>query len=234
SALGALEEAERLLKRVIELAPQNAGAYASLARIYNSQGRQDELNEILTRGLELSENSISLRVTQAMQLETQGDVDGAIEIYEDLYQLRPRSAVIANNLASLLADHRGEDPAVIERAYNIAKRFRNVDQPYLQDTYGWLLYLTGDVRNAAPVILEAAEALPTNPTVQYHAGMVLIETGQLAQARARLERALALGEAVTFSKDYAARAGLDRIAALESEAAATETGAADDGASATQ
>ncbi|MEM6440862.1 MAG: tetratricopeptide repeat protein [Pseudomonadota bacterium] len=215
SAVGELDEAEALLKRVIELAPQNAAAYANLARIYNSQGREAELQQIISRGLELSDNAISLRVTQAMQMEAQGDVKEAIEIYEDLYSLRPNSAIIANNLASLLADHFGDDPATVERAYNIAKRFRNADQPYLQDTYGWLLFLTGDAGNAAPLVLEAAEALPTNPTVQYHAGMVLIETGQLAQARQRLERALELGTAVRFSKDYAAREGLERIDALE-------------------
>ncbi|MGM0586263.1 MAG: tetratricopeptide repeat protein, partial [Pseudomonadota bacterium] len=196
---GDLEEAEADLKRAIEAEPGNAAAYASLARIYNSLGRESEVSETLEKGLAINAKDPALRLTQAMQLEHEGQYDEAIAVYEELYKERPNSTVIANNFASLLADHRSDDPEQIERAYNIAKRFRQSDQPYLQDTYGWLLHLRGDSEAAASYVMEAADALATNPVVQYHAGVVLTANGQLAQARQYINRALELSDQVRFA-----------------------------------
>lgn len=217
---GELEEAEKLLLKVIDLDPLNAQAYASLARIYNSQGRESLVNETLARGLAINEQDVSLRLTKAMQLEQEGRIDEALELYEALYRERPNATVIANNFASLLADHRAEDPAELERAMNIARRFRQTDQPYLQDTYGWLLFLNGaDDAEAKRYVLTAADALRTNPTVQYHAGMVLYATGAVAQGEERLRRALELGEQAPFPLADKAREALARIEAGQPPAA---------------
>lgn len=230
SATGELTDAEANLKRVIELDADNASAYAALARIYNSQGRSELMSETLARGLEGSSDP-SLRLTKAMQLEFEGRVDEALEIYSELYREQPNSLVVANNYASLLADHRADDPAEVERAFNIAKRFRSSRLPHMKDTYGWLLHLTGDTDGAFPLVMEAASELPTNPVVQYHAGVLLLAKGQLAQARERLERALELGEQVPFGQADKAEAALDRIARIEAEratGAAGATGTADE------
>jgi Flp pilus assembly protein TadD len=158
-----------------------------------------------------------------MQLEHSGDHDAAIAAYEELYRERPNSVVIANNLASLLADHRADEPEIVDRAYNIAKRFRQSEQPYLQDTYGWLLHLKGDSEAAADYVIEAADALPTNPVVQYHAGAVLAENGQLAQARQYIQRALELSEQVRFAHSDRAREVLARIENLQNARRQSET-----------
>ena len=215
SSKGDLAAAEADLKRAIELEPGNAAAYAALARIYNSQGKQEEVARTLARGLERDADNVALRVTQAMQLEHEGRFDEAIDAYAEVYRANPNSTVLANNLASLLAEHRRDDPEQIERAYNIAKRFRDSDQPYLQDTYGWLLYLTGDAEGALPYLESAADALKTNPYVQYHAGVALTEAGRLDQARELLRRSLELGEQVSFSQEQRAQEALARIDALE-------------------
>lgn len=217
SGRGDLEAAEKDLLEAIELQPDNAAAYASLARIYNSLGKETEVSETLEKGLALNDKDVSLRLTQAMQLEYEGKFDEAIELYGDLYRERPNSAIIANNFASLLADHRADQPDQLARAFNIAKRFRNTDQPYLQDTYGWLLHLTGGSAEALPVMRKAAEGLPTNPLVQYHLGVVLAANGELAQARDRINRALELGGQVKFAQEERARQVLQRIDALEAE-----------------
>ncbi len=218
SGRGELEAAEEDLQRAIELQPDNAAAYASLARIYNSMGRTEEMSEALDKGVAMNDDDVALRLTQAMQAEYAGKFDEAIDIYADLYRERPNSAVIANNFASLLADHRGEDPEQVQRAFNIAKRFRDSKQPHLMDTYGWLLHLTGGSADALPIVRAAAEGLPTNPLVQYHLGVVLAANGQLAQGRAQVKRALELGEQVNFPQKDTAQEVLSRIDALEADA----------------
>ncbi|SFH69304.1 tetratricopeptide repeat protein [Albimonas pacifica] len=218
SGRGELELAEEDLQRAIELEPDNAAAYASLARIYNSMGRTEEMSEALEKGVAMNDDDVSLRLTQAMQEEYAGNFDAAIEIYAELYRERPNSAVVANNFASLLADHRAEDPEQVQRAFNIAKRFRDSKQPHLMDTYGWLLHLTGGSAEALPIVRAAAEGLPTNPLVQYHLGVVLAANGQLAQGRQQVQRALQLSEQVNFPQKDTAKEVLARIDALEADA----------------
>lgn len=215
---GDLEAAEADLKRAIELEPGNAAAYASLARIYNSLGKSDEVSAAIDKGVAMNDKDVALRLTQAMQAEYQGDFDEAIEIYGELYKERPNSAVVANNFASLLADHRADDPATVERAFNIARRFRDSTQPHLMDTYAWLLHLTGATGEALPILRRAADLLPTNPTVQYHLGVVLAASGELSQARQQVTRAIELSEQVNFPQKDRARDVLQRIDALEAEA----------------
>lgn len=217
SGRGHMEEAEADLLKAIEVEPGNAAAYASLARIYNSMGKEAQVTETLRKGLTLNDNDVSLRLTQAMQLEYEGKYDDAIEVYEDLYKQRPSSTVVANNFASLLADHRASDPEQLDRAFNIAKRFRGSDQPYLTDTYAWLLHLTGSSADALPLLRRAAEQLPTNPLVQYHLGVVLAANGEFSQARNRIERAITLSEQVNFSHLDRAQEVLERIDVLEAE-----------------
>ena len=219
SGRGDMDAAEADLLKAIEIEPGNAAAYASLARIYNSMGKASQVTETLQKGLTLNDRDVSLRLTQAMQLEYEGQFDDAIEVYEDLYKQRPSSTVIANNFASLLADHRASDPEQLARAFNIAKRFRGSDQPYLTDTYGWLLHLTGSSAEALPMLRRAAEQLPTNPLVQYHLGVVLAANGEFSQARNRIDRALTLSEQVNFSHADRAREVLERIDALEADRA---------------
>ena len=217
SSRGEMEAAEADLLKAIDIEPGNAAAYASLARIYNSMGKEAKVTETLQKGLTLNDTDVSLRLTQAMQLEFEGKFDEAIEVYEDLYKQRPSSTVIANNFASLLADHRASDPEQLQRAFNISKRFRGSDQPYLTDTYAWLLHLTGSSAEALPLLRRAADQLPTNPLVQYHLGVVLAATGEYSQARNQIERALSLSEQVNFSQVERAKEVLARITALEAE-----------------
>ncbi|MFO7854933.1 MAG: tetratricopeptide repeat protein [Paracoccaceae bacterium] len=211
ASLGDLDGAEADLLHALELEPTNAAAYAALARIYNSQGRGDEADAALEGGLALGADDPNLRLTKAMQLETSGRREEALELYSGLYREQPNSMVIANNYAGLLAALRSEDPVQIQRAYNIAKRFRTATRPQMQDTYGWLLHLTGDSKSALPILETAARQLSTNPEVQYHYGVVLLANGQLAQARDLLERALELGEQVPFRDADRAEAALARI-----------------------
>ena len=75
-----MDAAEADLLKAIEIEPGNAAAYASLARIYNSMGKASQVTETLQKGLTLNDRDVSLRLTQAMQLEYEGQFDDAIEV----------------------------------------------------------------------------------------------------------------------------------------------------------
>lgn len=128
---------------------------------------------------------------EASLLEQDGDIDGAIAVYEQLYKANSGSPIVANNLASLLATWRADDPASIERAFAIARRLNGTDIPAFQDTYGWILHLRGDSGQALDYLAPAAAALADDAIVQYHFAMALLAAGRDADAAEQFRRALA-------------------------------------------
>jgi tetratricopeptide (TPR) repeat protein len=143
--------------------------------------------------------------------EARGDIAGAIESYEAVLAARPDSLIAVNNIVSLITDRFPEDPERLARAREIAEPLRRARIPHMQDSYGWLLHLSGEHEAALDFLVPAAEALPDNPWVRYHIGMVLAEIGQARAARGHLEAALELG-AADFPPAPRIRA---RLAALE-------------------
>jgi len=111
----------------------------------------------------------------------------SIEIYESLYERNSDSVVVANNLASLLATYRTDD-ASLERAWTIARRFRDVEIPAMQDTYGWIAHRRGDSEEAVSYLEAAATALQNDAIVQYHLGVVYMELAQTTKALAQFQR----------------------------------------------
>ena len=76
-------------------------------------------------------------------LEQKGDYEAAIAEYETMLKQQPGSLIAANNLASLLSDHR-TDKASLDRAYSLAAMLRKSQIPSFKDTLGWIEYLRGD------------------------------------------------------------------------------------------
>lgn len=155
--------------------------------MFLADGEPEEARRIAERGLEASPDSTEIRMMLAQSLEMLGEVEEAITQYELLYTARPQSLVIANNLASLLADNR-DDEASLNRAFEMARGLQSASLPHFQDTYGWLLHRLGSSRDAVPILEKAAEALPNEAVVQYHLAAARAGVGQVDAARADLIR----------------------------------------------
>ena len=186
--------AEALYRAVIAEAPDTAPAYQALATLLAGQGKTAEALAALDQGMAAVPGHAQLAFLKAGFLEAQGDIDGAIALYEAIYARDNTSQVIANNLASLIASNRA-DAASLERAFVIARRLRGSGVPQFQDTYGWILHRRGDSEQALAVLAPAATALPGNALVQYHLAETELAQGRRAEARASFGRALAAAEA---------------------------------------
>ena len=225
AGMGRLEEARAAYRAILAEEPGAERVWLALYRLALAQGDAPAAQGVLEEALAAVPDSVTLRWAQAGALERAGDVEGAIAVYEALYEEDSDAPVIANNLASLLSTHR-EDAQSLERASVIARRLRGSDVPQFQDTYGWIALRRGDTAEAVAHLEPAAQGLPEDPRVRYHLGAALAAAGRDAQAREALGAALELlGEA---RPDY--REALEaEIAALEGDAAPageTEGGAA--------
>ena len=210
--VGEADLAEAKYREVIADHPKRANGYGVLASLLRSQGRVAEADEVMAQGIANAENIERLLFEQATQNEAAGDFEGAIAIYEQLYAANNVSDVLANNLASLLSEHR-DDPESLERAHTIAKRLSSSPEGAFQDTYGWILYRRGEYERALPALQIASDAYPDNPVVLFHLGMVLEKLGQTTQAVETLTRALEQGANLNLPQMDEARKTLDALQA---------------------
>jgi tetratricopeptide (TPR) repeat protein len=170
-------EAEKYFKSAIEKKPADAAGYRALADLYGRQRKLDPALDIVRAGLKQQPGNFGLRLTLATVLEAKQDYEGAIAEYDAMIKDAPGSLVVANNLASLLADRR-TDKASLDRATSLALLLKNTDVPQFKDTLGWVSYQRQDYRTALPLLEDAAKGLPNLPMVRYHLGMAYLATGQ--------------------------------------------------------
>jgi tetratricopeptide (TPR) repeat protein len=182
------DEAKTIYTSLLERFPNSSRVWMSLYRLALLSGDGAEADKVLADGLEQIPNDSQLLFAQAERLQVNEDYEGAISVYEKLYEQNSSAIVVANNLASLLADHR-DDEASLRRAYEVARRMRDTNIPALQDTYGWIAYRMGNYEESVPYLEAAAEGLAEDARVQFHYGAALAAAGQSDAAIEQLTKA---------------------------------------------
>ena len=112
-------------------------------------------------------NDPAALVTKASALQSAGNCKDAIPLYERILDIRltPQTAVVtANNLALCYLEI-GDSKSVrmAEQAYNLAPKSASV-----VDTYGWVLFKTGEQKKGKELLAQALELDPDNPEIQAH------------------------------------------------------------------
>jgi tetratricopeptide (TPR) repeat protein len=186
---GEVEPAVATYREIIAEQPQIREPYQILFALMQNLGRNDEALAVINEGIEATDRDGNLLNAKAGLLYVQGDFDGAIEIYEELYARDTSNVVAANNLASVLSSSRS-DPESLDRAFQVARRLRGTEIPHFQDTYGWILVQRGDNEQAITYLEPAAAALTTDPLVQFHLGMAYFALQRWDDARTALARAV--------------------------------------------
>ncbi len=190
---GKRELAETTFKEVIGEYPEDVVGYTALASYYLGMKELDKARDIVTAGLTKIPGNVSLGLLRANLFERDKNFDAALAEYEELYKKSPNSDVIVNNLASMLTEYR-TDKASVERAYELAKRFRNSNIPYFKDTLGWIQYRMGNADEATSLLRDAVEKAPNQAIFRYHLGMSFLADKQDSSAIRELEKALELSK----------------------------------------
>lgn len=207
---GRIEDAEAAFKTAVARHPDNIVGFRALAEFHVRGGRLKAAQAAVMSGLERQKDNTTLRLLSALILEQLGDYEKAIAEYDALFQLEPRSTIVANNLASLLAEHRSDEDS-IKKAYAIAVRFRDSNVPQFVDTLGWIHYRRGEYDQAVTLLKTAAEKLPNAGLVQYHLGIAYKELGRNELAIESLQKALELNEGKTFPQWEQAKLALEDL-----------------------
>lgn len=200
AASGDQQTARDEVERLIAEEPTDPAPHMMRLRLVSQMEGQAAALDIIEASLQQVPDHPDLLWAKAGLLERQGDVDGAIAIFDSLYQQNSSATIIANNLASLLATHYADDPEKLARATTVAQRLRGTEVAPFMDTYGWIQHLNGDSAAALPYLQGAAEGLPEDATVQLHLGIVQAALGQTEEAEAQLQHGLEMaGEQTNHS-----------------------------------
>ena len=203
-----------LSNRMAEAIPAFESAFAiekspalvlKLHQAYAQTGRVERGEKIVDEWLRSNPHDVRTRQFVADYSMSIGRHRVAQGHYGALAAAMPKNQQVLNNLA--LAYEALKDP----RALETADRAHHLDtrNPYVADTYGWMLARLGRPERARDIFKEAIMLAPAIPDLRYHYAVALAESGQRKEARSQLERAFSLKGKLT--EENAAKALLEEL-----------------------
>jgi uncharacterized protein (TIGR03790 family) len=163
-------------------------ALEAFVRAENRSLRENEKGAVedLERATALAPQLAVAQHLLAGKYEAAGRHDEAIERYRKIVEVNPNDALALNNLAYSLATRKGtlaEARELAERAYRLSPKV-----PAIADTFGWILFMSGDMRRSLDLLTAAAAMAPRNGPIGLHLVEVLLTAGRTDEARRQFER----------------------------------------------
>jgi tetratricopeptide (TPR) repeat protein len=189
--MGDLQSAKTAYLMALELNPDHFNAAVHLGRIYMETGLHDEairnFDQLLEKDMD-DHNRQMVEMLKGVALESKGDMVGAKRSYEKILSANPSHFLAANNLAYLYSEYFGEN----DKAYALASRAYETapDNPYIMDTFGWILYKKKEYQRALELLEKSVSKLERNPDVLFHLGMVHYKLGNEEAARHNIIKSL--------------------------------------------
>lgn len=181
-SLGRFDEAEPLLRKVLELMPRQPRALRGLARIARHRGDHFGAAELLRTAVDAAPAEVSLRLDLADALAAAGQRAAAEAAYEAARALAPEDGRIVHALARLRA------PVAALPAKTPSARKREADA---EREEGLKLEGSGDLAGAIARLDTALSADPGNVAIGLDRARVLLALGRPAEAAVQFEAVLA-------------------------------------------
>lgn len=178
-------EAVAPLKKALALQP-NAQIARQLADAYVRSGKQGEAISMLEQWIAETPDDLGSQAFLAILLHGEGMPERALPIYERLYSAGETNLLVLNNLAWLL--HERGDPRALDiagKAYEL-----NPNRPEVADTFGWILFNSGERDRGLSILQQAHLAYPTQTEIAYHTAVALDGMGRGNEAVSILRRLL--------------------------------------------
>lgn len=162
--------------------------YSLKANLHYLNKEPDAAIAAFEKGLSKAPENNQLAMQLASTHESKQEFEKARQLYEEVIARDPSIDVAANNLSSLLSEQ-FESPENLQRALVLSSRFRDSDQPYFADTFGWVNYKLGNYEEARPALERAASSSDAIALFHYHLGRLYMSMEMPDEARQSLERA---------------------------------------------
>ena len=189
------QEADAQFREASRVNPKWITPWLDWGGLWLTQKQPDQAVQVIQAGLKANPDSEELHMLLASAYSGQGQIDNAITAYDGALRLNPRNVLVANNLAVLLVDYKG-DPQSLQKAFALSRDFeKEAPHPLFLDTLGWVRFKMGQQDDALRLMKDAVTKSPEVPTLNYHLGMAYHQSGKMAEARVYLSKALKSAEA---------------------------------------
>jgi tetratricopeptide (TPR) repeat protein len=204
---GNLPAADAAYRRALSMYPSYWPATAALGRVRAAEGRYADAVALLApvaQVMPLPEYAILLGdVYRAMG--DQAAAAGQYDLVRAIARLQRANGVDLDlEMALFEADHAQDAPALQAAVTQAQVAYARRPSIHAADALAWALYRAGQAENALFHAWEALRLGTRDPTLLFHAGAIAAAAGQLDEARAYLQAALALNP--RFSVRYAPEA----------------------------
>jgi tetratricopeptide (TPR) repeat protein len=178
------------LQAAIKAAPSQPAGYIESAAAQVRAGQADRAIATLNDGMAAGAPREPLLTTRAAIEDQSGKKDSAIATYREILKINPRSIVAANNYASLVADVKPQDKALLTEALDPIQKFADSRNPSILDTIAWLNYRLGSYQSAKDLLVRANADKSANAQLRFHYGAVLIALGDKEAGRTMVKATL--------------------------------------------
>lgn len=188
--VGDLNAAEREFNILLEQNPKSMDLHLRLGEILRRKGQIQASIDLLKKAQAMQPNHIGVNLQLGMTLDSAGMKRESIPYYENTLKAGGDNPVALNNVAFMYAEE-GRD---LDLALTYAQKARQrvPDNADIADTLGWVYLKKNLTDNALTIFKELVEKNPGNATFQYHLGAALLQKGDKAGAKQRLQLALGL------------------------------------------
>jgi len=170
--------------------PRDPDLVLAHALALHARGRDADARHIVDAAVRAQPRSVGLLYAWATFEDETGHPDRAMAIVDRLLA-SDDDYIAALNFAGFTRADRGRD---LDRAQRLLERARRLapGDPYVMDSWGWLLHRRGRQRDAARALAHAARIAPREPEILLHLGEVWAALGDPRKAQGVLESARAL------------------------------------------
>ena len=179
-----------MLRKTLEVDPENIDAYSLLGGLFLSQQRLDAALAEFDKLSKRQPRPVQADTIVGVILEAQKKPQEARKRYEQALALDPGMPVAANNLAWMYAETGENLDVALQLAQAAARRLP--DHPAILDTLGWIYYKKGLHTLAIPQFTKCVEKDAKNATYHFHLGLAYLKAGDSTKARLALRQALSL------------------------------------------
>jgi tetratricopeptide (TPR) repeat protein len=191
---GHSQEADVQFREASRVNPKWITPWLDWGGLWLAQKQPDQAVQVIQAGLKANPDSEELHMLLALAYSGQGQIDNAITAYDGALRLNPRNVLVANNLAVLLVDYKG-DPQSLQKAFALSRDFeKDAPHPLFLDTLGWVRFKMGQQEEALRLMKNAVAKSPEVPTLNYHLGIAYHQYGKMSEARVYLSKALKSAE----------------------------------------
>jgi protein O-mannosyl-transferase len=204
---GDLAEAEKHLRRAVEINPTNDVIQSNLALVLARRGNLAEAMAHFYRALEINPADPATLNNMGITLAQQGKLDEAIQHFQRSLEIKPHDASGHTNMANLLLNRGDVDAAT--HHLQVAIKIDPADA----DNHNSLAMISakrGNLTEAAAYLRRVVELKPSDAGAANNLAVTLAKQGQLGEAAEHFEAALRIDP--NFAE---AHAGLARVLAAQ-------------------